>query len=199
MESDIFPAWMNRLGTFVGIAVLAAMCAVAAWWSLLILGVGGGQFFGATIVHGNLVLPIGLACGAVVGLAGASGRARDRVLRRSVAASLVLLAAGVAAIVIWSSYEPDFSAAEFRSARVPGKAEELQVQAYRAVQQDALVGLTPTQLRQALGEPTRIERRPQRWVWRLGPTDSFFGSGGTLTLYVTFDPKGSRVTSAKVE
>lgn len=128
---------MNRLGTFVGITVVAAMCAVAAWWSLLILGVGGDPFFGATIVHANLVIPIALACGAVVGLTGATGHARDRVLRRSVAASLRLLALALAAIVaLFGLWGPSFSAAEFRSAADARNDDTMEFQAHLAVEQD---------------------------------------------------------------
>ena len=134
---------IGRFPVFVGIAAAATAAALLAWWALLALGVGGDDFFGASIVHAGLILPVAVACGAVVGLAAVSSDRRRVDLRRAAVVSLLLLVAGVATIVVWSSVpEPAFSSEDFRSAAAAGDYEGMEREAYRAVEQEALIGLT---------------------------------------------------------
>ena len=192
---------IGRFPVFVGIAAAATAAALLAWWALLALGVGGDDFFGASIVHAGLILPVAVACGAVVGLAAVSSDRRRVDLRRAAAVSLLLLlATGVATIVVWSSVpEPAFSAEDFRSAAAAGDYEGMERQAYRAVEQEALIGLTTAEVRATLGEPSRTGRRSGQWIWELGMINDFMGPGDGGALYLKFDRSRSRVIAAKVD
>ena len=177
-----------RFPVFAGMATVAA---ILAWQALLVLGVGGEDFFGASIAHAGLILFAAVVGGVLVGAAAVFGGVRG-----AATVSLLLLTVGVTSVVVWSSIpEPGFSATEFRSASAAGDYEEMERQAYRAVEQDALVGLMAAEARAALGEPSRIGRR--QWIWHVGMINDFMGPGDDGALYVKFD--GSRVVAAKVD
>jgi hypothetical protein len=191
---------ISRLPLFMGIAAVATVAALLAWYALAVLEVGGDDFLGASIVHADLIFPVAMACGLVVGIAAVSTDRRRVGLRRAATVSLLLLASGVGLIVVWSSApETAFSATKFRAAAAAGNDEELERQAHRAVEQDALIGLTAAEVRAALGKPSRIRRRRHQWSWELGMINDFIGPGDAGALYVRFDPSLSRVIAAKVD
>jgi hypothetical protein len=129
----------SRDPLFLGVAGVATAAALLAWQAQLVLDVGGDDFLGASIVHADLILPVAPTCGLVVGLAAVSNDRRRVGLRRAAAVSLLLFAAGVAAVVAWSSVpEPAFSATQFRAAAAAGHDEEMERQAYEQLSRTRL-------------------------------------------------------------
>jgi hypothetical protein len=193
----LIPASLDRAGTFVVLAVIGTCAALFASLALLLVGVGSDELFWAWFMRTDIVLALAAACGAIVGLAGA---VRDTgALRRAAVAALLLLVVGtIAMATIRSLPQLPFSAAAFRSAPDPFESEQRERQAHRAVEQNALIGLSTAELRSALGEPDRIARRSNVWIWDLGMINDFIGPGDGGALYVTFDASWSRVVSAKV-
>ena len=120
-------------------------------------------------------------------------------LLRAGVAALVLLALGAGAMAALASLpRPAFDAASFRSAAASGDDEQLERQAYRAVEQDVLLGLSRTEARRVLGKPDRISGTGHVWTWDVGMINDAMGPGDGGRLYVIFDPSG-RVTSGKVD
>jgi hypothetical protein len=92
-----------------------------------------------------------------------------------------------------------FDASRFRAANASGDFETMESQARKAVNDRALIGLSPRQVRRELGEPSRTGRRRQLYVWHLGMINDFLGPGDDGALYVEFDRSWRRVVSAQVD
>jgi hypothetical protein len=113
----------------------------------------------------------------------------------------VLLLVGVAALIVFLVTQPAptprFDAAQFRAARGKSDTSVMQTQARLAVEQHELLGISATQLRADLGNPTRSSRRSARMVWQVGGWNSS-GSLGTV-LEVRLDGRTHRVVDAWLE
>src|SRR4051794_30971342 len=89
-----------------------------------------------------------------------------------------------------------FAPATFRQARLERDGGTLRSQADAAVQAGALIGLSPAKLKRMLDPPTSTERRGHRYVWSLGESGWFVGSG-PVVLNVDIDARTRRVEYAE--
>lgn len=185
--------WASRPAVFTVAAALAAFCAYAALWIPV--------FFYAVLLGVELpedvILPVALACGAVVGMAAASGSELLERLERGTIAAVALTLVVFAPIAVWMVWpEPDFDPVAFRQAVVAQDLDEVETQAYRAVHQDALEGRTKDEIRWHLGSPDSADR--SGWRWNLGIVNDELGPGDQGWLTLTFDPRTERVSRASV-
>jgi hypothetical protein len=100
----------------------------------------------------------------------------------------------------WSIEHGDrgFDASSFRAANAGGDLDTMETEARKAVDDQALMGMSAAELRRELGEPSRIGRRRQLYIWDLGMINDFIGPGDDGALYAEFDPSWRRVVSARV-
>lgn len=179
------------LGVFFVVSTLSTM----VWIATFVFG--DTDLFKAVFIRWGLIGPGALVCGAIIGLAAASGSTWSEGPQRGLVAGVALFVLLAVPITAWAAWpEPDFDAAAFRHAVATEDYDRVEIEAYRAADQGVLVGKSKDEIRALLGSPRRAVRT--EWEWHVGMLGDFFGPGDEGALYVRFDPRTERVESAEV-
>ncbi len=200
LTAPTWKTWALRAVVFTAAAALGAIAAIAALWALVVVATfafGDEDLFAAVFIHWGLIGPVALGCGAVVGMAAASGSTWGDRHQRGVLAGGALFVFFAVPMTAWAAWpEPAFDPAAFRQAVMTEDDDRLEIEAYRAVDQRVLIGKSKDEVRALLGSPHLAVRT--EWEWPVGMIGDFFGPGDSGSLYVQFDPRTERVTSAEV-
>ena len=92
-----------------------------------------------------------------------------------------------------------FHPERFRAATTEGDLDKAQDEAYAAVDQHALRGLSRERVRMLLGRPDRIAGRSHTYIWDLGMINDVLGPGDEGAFRVRFDATWEHVISVAVE
>lgn len=200
LSAPFWRTWALRVVVFTAAAALGAFFAVSALWTMVWIATfvfGDTDLFAAVFIHWGLIGPGALVCGAIIGFAAASGSSWSERPQRGLVAGVVLFVLFAVPMTAWAAWpEPDFNAVAFRQAVATEDYDRVEIEAYRATDQDVLIGKSKDEIRALLGSPDRAVRT--EWEWYVGMIGDFFGPGDGGSLYVEFDPETERVASAEV-
>lgn len=120
----------------------------------------------------------------------------------AITATLLLIAVMPVIVVVarhgWSEAQR-FHPERFKAAAIRGDFDEVEDEAYAAVDQHALRGLSRKRVRMLLGKPDRIAGRSHTYIWDLGMINDFMGPGDQGAFRVRFDSTWEHVVSVVVE
>jgi hypothetical protein len=120
----------------------------------------------------------------------------------AITATLLLIAVMPAIVVVtrhgWSEAQR-FHPEQFKAAATRGDLDEAEDEAYAAVDQHALRGLSRERVRMLLGKRDRIAGRSHTYVWDLGMINDAMGPGDQGAFRVRFDSTWEHVVSVAVE
>ncbi len=200
LTAPTWKTWALRAVVFAAAAALGAFGAIAALWALVVIATfafGDGDLFAMVFIHWGLIGPVALGCGAVVGMAAASGSTWGDRHQRGVLAGGALFVLFAVPMTAWAAWpEPAFDPAAFRQAMVAGNDDRVEIEAYRAADQGVLIGKSKEDIRALLGRPHQAART--HWRWNVGMIGDFLGPGDGGSLYVHFDLATERAKSAEV-